>query len=121
MKNENNFMGCFTYLSDNEYLEPTSNEEINDVLKEVREKTGDDWRIRESSFTKGIWWWKKEYKQYSVFLGIPGRDTNKCIEFQYFNFYFDPNDRYNYVNATVVTTLFYGILTGMQYIENKNK
>lgn len=65
-------MAVCTYLRGDEYLTPTSNNDLNKLLAELRQKTGRDWRLRERINETGALWWKRERKLYCLFLFVGG-------------------------------------------------
>jgi hypothetical protein len=108
-------MPCCTYLSDNEYTQPTSDVELNSLLSEVCERTGDDWRICETIFEVRRWFrTAKVLKRYELFSHVSGP------EFQCVNFY-RPDREDDYLpsinlrnDAGYVAAYLYGVLAGVQ-------
>lgn len=104
-------MTCSTYLGENDHLTPTSDDELNQLLAEVRSKTGRDWRLNEHITERRRWCRKPiEIKRYTLYLHIAGP------EFQIMNFY-RPNNSDQWcssINTTnsagFVAAYFYGIL-----------
>lgn len=103
-------MPCCTYLSDNEYTQPTSDVELNDLLAEVRQATGDDWRICEIVRERRRWLRAPLVtKEYELFHHVVGP------EFQEVNFYRPERleNCFNFVNsAGHVAAYLYGVLAG---------
>lgn len=105
-------MPCCTYLSGDEYTKPTSDSELNDLLRCVREATGDDWRIGEQEFVVRRWFRRqKVVKQYTLYNHVAS------VEFQIVNFY-RPDREDNSINmindAGFVAAYLYGVLAGVQ-------
>lgn len=104
-------MPICTYLSDCDHTKPTSDGELNDLLRWVREATGDEWRIRESEHEVRRWFRKpKTIKLYSLYNHVAS------IEFQIVNFYRpDSGGSINtMVDASVVAAYLYGVLAGVR-------
>lgn len=105
-------MPCCTYLSEGECCKPTSDDELNSLLSEVRAVTGEDWRIRESLYPSHRWFRRSTViKRYTLFHGIG------CTEFQIINFYrpdlkdwsINTNNEAGYVAAYL-----YGVLSAVR-------
>lgn len=97
------------YLGDTEYTDPTSNEVINELLQEVRQATGDDWRIQESVVKTRPGWLRSErtVSVYTIYNHI------HCTEFQVMNFYCsEDKDSSIHIScsADVMAAYLYGIL-----------
>lgn len=115
-------MTCTTFLHDGELNVPTSNNELNSILKEIRQKSGEDWQIIERSVEihEPFWkfWkpvkWRKSYELYKFVGGIG--------PWQQINFYRDNTDwSINLSNpAELVMAFLYGMLAGMHVQEMKN-
>lgn len=109
-----------TFLHDGELNQLTSNKTINELLAEVREKTGQDWQVLELTCTPKSKWWKpagapKKFYEVYVFVGGMG-------PWQQINFYRESADSsINIrVDADVLVAYFYGILVGIHSKEMKN-
>lgn len=102
-------MPICTYLSPDQHTEPTQHEELNKILKEVRQHSGKDWRVAEHTFERSHWFRKSEVVyRYELMLHI-------CSgEFQCINFHRDDSNWS--INTTVpaelVIAFLYGILAG---------
>ena len=99
-------MPMCTYLNDTDHTEPTSDQEINTLLKEVRQLTCNDWRVAEE-ITRG--WFNHVYKAYTLYNHVQGP------EFQIVNFY-EPNSSkdnsiHTAVGAECIAAYFYGLLS----------
>lgn len=108
-------MPCCTYLSNDEFRQPTSDAEINSLLTNVRGVTGEDWRIQETIHEDRRWFRSPLLiKRYELFVHVHGP------EFQSINFYRpDRADSYlpsiNLSNsAEHVAAYLYGVLAGVQ-------
>ena len=97
-----------TYISDGEYTHPTNNEYLNELLQEVRQVTGDDWRLKERTSCYKPGWFRKLkcVKLYSLYNHL------HSIEFQVINFYCDENDSsiHTMCSADVMAAYLLGIL-----------
>lgn len=109
-----------TFLHDSELNRPTSNKTINELLAEVREKTGQDWQVLEMTYVRKTKWWKrgeapKKFYELYVFVGGMG-------PWQQINFYRESADSsINIrVDADALVAYFYGILAGIHSMEMKN-
>jgi hypothetical protein len=103
-------MPAFTFMFDNEKNIPTSNNELNVLLKAVREKTGEDWQLLERSVKRHIW--GKEEKIFMLLVGIPCCDGS-IIEYQIINFYRENTGTSinEYVPAELIAAYFFGALS----------
>lgn len=111
-------MPMCTYLSDGQHTKPTSNKKINELLAEVRQKTGEDWRVGEHVHEIPRWFRKSRTYRWFELL--------KCVdpppyrtEFQIINFYREHsgttiNDA---VSADLIVAYLYGMLGGLQRVE----
>lgn len=110
-------MTCTTFLSSWELNQPTSNSDLNSLLKEVRQKTGGDWQVTEREVEVWRPWWKrlgraKTVKLFTLYFGL-GHP-----EYQVINFYRDHDWSINHENsAEHVMAYLYGILAGIQSTE----
>ena len=109
-------MPCCTYLNySDDCTKPTSDDELNAILAEVRHATGEDWRVSETIWMKHRWFRKPlEMKSYELYSHV-------CQgEFQVVNFYRpDLEDEWcpsiNITNsAGYVVAYLYGVLAGSQ-------
>lgn len=105
-------MPCCTYLNQDEFKQPTSNKVLNDLLSEVRESTGDDWRLEEVTVEERKWWFKTvEHKVYVLYNHVHGP------EFQVINFYHSPLKGDNSINFCnddeLVAAYLLGLLAGI--------
>ena len=105
-------MPCCTYLGEQEFTWPTSDAELNSLLADIRERTGDDWRIAERIETVGVFR-KQRFKRYTLYNHVGGP------EFQIINFYRpdradEPLSSINHYNdAGYVAAYLYGLLAGL--------
>lgn len=108
-------MPCCTYLSDDQHTSPTTDTELNELLAEVREATGEDWRIAER-FVEQRRWFRKPLtvKLYTLYA------HTSSIEFQCINFY-RPDREDDWLpsiqimnDAGYVAAYLYGILAGVR-------
>lgn len=110
-------MPCVTYLSDSEHTTPTSDQEINAILAEVRQATGDDWRVAETTLTTHrLFRSPKHCKLYVLYSHVQGP------EYQVVNFYRPERGEYsiNFANdAAHVAAYLYGVLAGIQAAKQK--
>jgi len=108
-----------TFLYDGELNVPTSNSVINEMLSEVRAKTGKDWQVIERTHTKKYAFqpWKKPKKisLYELYIYVGGVGP-----WQQINFYRDNSDSsINISNdAELVVAFFFGILCGLNCGDN---
>lgn len=106
-------MPAFTFMFDNEKNIPTSNNELNVLLKALREKTGEDWQLLERSVQRRhLLLWKKEEKIFMLLVGIPCCDGS-IIEYQIINFYRENTGTSinDYVPAELIAAYFFGALS----------
>ncbi len=76
-------MACCVWLGSDQCLRPTSDAELNALLAEVRDVTGDDWRIREMTREVRRWFRKPRVaRQYEL-----THHVHSGVEFQCINFY----------------------------------
>ncbi len=105
-------MPCCTYLNDGEYTKPTGDVELNRLLAEVRDKTGEDWRIAETNWVNRRWFHRTTTMQtYELYCHVSGP------EFQIINFYRPDHGDWsiNHSNqAAHVAAFLYGVLAGIQ-------
>jgi len=73
-------MPVVTYLTENECTKSTSDEELNNLLSEIREKTKKDWRINERVFTTYFFFKKSKVEKFFTLYN----NTFSC-EFQIIN------------------------------------
>ena len=106
-------------LSEWEQNIPTSNKLINDLIAEVRQKTGENWQVLEMTFTHKKWFKTTTYKSYELLIEVGG-----CFPFQVINFYRSDSDTEGSINPRVsdelIVSYLYGILSGIQSMELKN-
>ena len=102
-------MPVCTWLDSDEYTQPTSNKDLNDLLKEVRERTGDDWRISERVVHERRFLRKpRMHRRYELYVQTVGS------EFQIINLARDHEWSINTVNtAELVANYLLGFLGGM--------
>lgn len=67
-------MPMTTFLGPDECTEPTSSSEINELLAEIREVTGEDWRVKERTWTVGHLWWKRIERRYWLHVCVGGAE-----------------------------------------------
>lgn len=115
-------MTATTFLHDGELNIPTSNKVINDLLKEVREATGQDWQILELKLYPKKKWFQRPSDRapklfYEVYLYVGGMGP-----WQQINFYREGTDwSINLVNTSeLVVAYLYGILAGIHQAGLKN-
>jgi hypothetical protein len=106
-------MPACTWLGEHDFRKPTSNTELNNLLMEVRSKTGRDWRVAEHKFEvyRGWRFWRKPEPKllYEVYVGTVE------TEFQIINFYRDWDWSINHHNnVELVVAYLMGILTGLE-------
>jgi hypothetical protein len=113
-------MVCTTFLSDSELNVPTSNDDLNELLKEVRKVSGEDWQITERMTELPVPAWKfwaaREFvKTYELFVYVGG-----CGPWQQINFYRDGSDyTINIRNrCELVMAYLYGIVAGVHSQRN---
>lgn len=109
-----------TYLSQTDKTRPVQNDELNSLLKNVREVTNEDWRVDEVEHhvSKGAWWWKTwhRYYRYQLLVHVGG------AEYQVINFYREPEHDGGinpWVPAELVMAFLFGILSGRQALRKK--
>ncbi len=114
-------MPCCTYLNTDDYTKPTSDDELNSMLREVRNATGEDWRVGETTWIKCRWFRKPvEMKTYELYSHVSGP------EYQVVNFYRpDLEDKWlpsiNHSNTVgYVVAYLYGVLAGVQTMQLKS-
>jgi hypothetical protein len=66
-----------TILFEHEQNQPTHDGELDELAAEAREKTGKNWQVKEYSYQKGFWRWKKTYYWYELLVEVGG-----CLPFQ---------------------------------------
>lgn len=106
-------MPITTYLQPLEYVGLTSDREINNLLKKVRDQRGEHYRVEERILTtKRLFRQPQVNHRYSVYLKL----DHEGFEFQVINFYNPRSDTSinTVVTADVVAAYFYGILTRFQ-------
>jgi hypothetical protein len=101
-----------TYLEGDEHLDKLSDAELNQLWAEVRQRTGEDWRVAELVRVRRRWFRQPRVaKAYELFHHIAGS------EFQIINFY-RPDRRGNSINpvneAAFIAAYFYGLLAGLR-------
>ena len=111
-------MPACTWLQQHELNKPTSNEEINSLLEEVRAVTGEEYQIIEYVRTKkGLFghdssWGGRKWYEYGLFYPtIPP-------EYQCINFYHEHIDGFEIrvgESADVIAANLYGILNGVRH------
>lgn len=103
-----------TCLSDHEQNQPLKNQVIADLLKEVREKTRENWQVIEIEHISKPGWFKEAVRTYNyeLYLEIGG-----CLPFCVINFYrSDTSWTINPRNgAELIVAYLYGILSGLNY------
>lgn len=101
-----------TFLHDGELNVPTSNKDLNEILKLVRDKSGEDWQVVERTIYYNTPFWRlpRERKCYELYKYVGG-----CGPWQQINFYrSDSNTSINLSNpAEVVISFLYGMLAGL--------
>ena len=114
-------MPITTFLLDSELNRPTSNKVLNELLAEVRQKTGRDWQIIELQYHPKKRWWQRKQKpmvlMYELYVYVGGAGP-----WQQINFYNDQSDwSINIRNtSSVVVAYLYGLLAGVHSMELKN-
>jgi hypothetical protein len=111
-------MVCTTFLHDGELNVPTSNKELNSILKEIRNKSGEDWQVVERVYNvRKHLWSMGTRKTYELYKYVGG-----CGPWQQINFYReDEATSINLSNsATTVIAFLYGMLAGLHCKEMKN-
>jgi len=106
-------MGVFTYLRENDFIEPTGNKALDDGLLDLRTATGDDWRISAHPVVLGPWWRRKKATWYSLYCGVG------TPEFQTINFYRDGSDWS--INLTVPAELIVAYMFGTHVRRSSEK
>lgn len=114
-------MTVTTFLLDSELNRPTSNKVLNELLAEVRQKTGRDWQLIELEYVPATRWWQRKKQpllMYELYVYVGG-----CGPWQQLNFYNDQSDwSINLRNpASVLVAYLYGILAGVHSTELKNE
>jgi len=100
-----NMVMC-TYLNDSDYTAPTSNAELNSMLEELKQKTGDDWRLEEEVYeVKRLFRKPKKVALYTLYYHI------HSIEFQIINFYRLESE--TSINVSVSADVMAAFLLGM--------
>ncbi|CAJ0893953.1 hypothetical protein R77569_04357 [Ralstonia mannitolilytica] len=99
-------MPMCSYFGDNQAKQPTGDKALDDLLSEVRETTGMDWRI----------WWKEYEIRKPLRKPIKARHYSLIVEtrapeFQVINFYRDNTDWS--INGSVSKELIYAYLYGL--------
>lgn len=114
-------MVCTTFLYDCELNVNTSNSEINSLLAEIRNKTGDNhsWQVIERQIILTPAWWnflstKKTVSRFNLYRYVGGCGPWQCI-----NFYTDSSGDNSLVglggvDASVIVNFLYGLLAGLQ-------
>lgn len=74
-------MPATTYLMKRELLEAKANAELNELITDVRQATGDDWRVQEQ-----VCWEWKNFRRYHSFLYSVYVGLSNTGEFQIINF-----------------------------------
>lgn len=107
-------MPCTTYLHESELNVPTSNKEINDLLKELRTATAEDWQITEKIQKARIF--SRSTKRYEIFKYVGGMGP-----YQIMNFYKeDAESSINFgISADTLMAYMLGILVGMDSANRK--
>lgn len=109
-------MCIFTYLSDSEINKSTSNEEINELMVEVRRITREDFQVIEREFETKSWFQPKKIKKYELLV-------KSCMgDYQVINFYREhSNSSIGIMNeADLVIAFLQGVLAGAHYVCNKS-
>jgi hypothetical protein len=115
-------MPLTTFLHDCELNKPTSNKVLNELLSEVRQKTGRDWQIIERQCYNKKRWWKShrnnKVTEYELYVYVGGFGP-----WQQINFYNESQDSsINLKNpSSVVAAYLFGILAGVHSMELKNE
>lgn len=109
-------MPICTYLDQYDCTEETSDDELNSLLADVREATGDDWRIRESEYEVHRWFRRPLIKRrYTLYRQTVGS------EFQIMNFYRPDLVQLQSINtvngAEHVAAYLYGVLAGVKHAD----
>jgi hypothetical protein len=78
-------MPATTYLGEHEATQPTGDADIDELLTEVREVTGEDWRCERFEFDVGLLWWSKRRQIFTLYKRV---DTARLGsgEYQIINF-----------------------------------
>lgn len=113
-------MCCTTFLHEGQLNTPTHNEDLNQILHDVRVETGEDWQVVEYRiFYKRRWYTLKrsvryEYELYKYVGGVG--------PWQLINFYKDDAESsMNFTNkAELVIAFLLGILSGIHSERFKN-
>lgn len=102
-------MPITTYLNDHELNKPTSSKVINELLKEIRDATGDDWQIIETEYIDKGWFFNTERKCYSLYckIGYEWQLINFCPEDE-------ENSIYTYVDGKTIKNFMLGFLAGIE-------
>jgi hypothetical protein len=114
-------MPITTFLHDGELNIPTRSELLNDLLKEVRTKTGEDWQVIERKVEVHIpailFWKPRKYAYlYEVYVYVGGVGPWQVI-----NAYRDREHSINTSNSLeLVVNYFYGMLAGIHAMEMKS-
>lgn len=109
-----------TFLHDSELNVPTSNTDLNDLLKEVREATGKDWQILERNREVRQWPWKFKHqtvKSYELYVYVGGMGP-----WQQINFYSSTSGSSINLVSPVEPIMMYlmGIMSGVRCERMKN-
>ena len=117
-------MTCTTFLHDCELNIKTSNADLNLLLSDVRDATGEDWQVIERKFIiTPAWWnfWTKptDISKFSVYKYVGGIGPWQCINFCTPRSIYESLTGLQGVDSSTVINYFYGILAGAQAIERK--
>lgn len=108
-------MPMTTFLYDSDLNVPTSNKELNEMLKEIRSVTGENWQIIEREKRRLF---RRLVKVYELYVEVGGIGP-----FQVINFYREnTGTSINESNSTeLVMAYLTGILAGIQIGGRKDK
>lgn len=105
-------MPIFTYLRDNPHEDENLPSDVLELLNEVREKTGKNWRIQRQQCYKKQWFKKPILVEYwSLYC-------HTCsIEYQEINFWGGKSTIGLSVSLDLIVAYLFGIVTGLNYGE----
>jgi hypothetical protein len=61
-------MPAFTYMNTQDFRWTTSDDELNELIEELRRVSGEVWIVHEYEYCTGKLWWEKKYKSYYVYF-----------------------------------------------------
>lgn len=110
-------MPTTTWISQNEFCEPVSAQELNELLREVNKIFKNKFRLREVQVEVGYWWWSKKRPAYYLYYEL---QKGKWKEIHPVEGFGAEQREYQIINLggnskEIIESHLYGILNGYYY------